>query len=366
MSHPTVPFGQPGAPAPVVLAPNQPMPSWNGQQQMMQGQPPAQPQPQQQVPQPAQFAPAQPAQFHSQLPPAPQQQGQPQGFPFQQAAPIQQAQPNQPQQPRQFIHDNFVMDGENVPLELRGRTWGQIRQIYGTLADSAIRANPRMIAAPPPNQPGQPQQQQPQQPAQPRPQQPAQPQQTDEIRSFWENPGQFVRDAVQQGIAPVVQRSNVDAAREAQQIAVTQIPDYAQIAPALQQIVSGAPVELLQDVNFWLSSADLARGRMIREGNYNGQRQPAQPQFGQPPQQPANGYPPRQFGPGISVPAQHQFFTEQPTPPQGNGFSFGSGNPTSWELTPEQKMYAQKMGMTEQEYRDWSGGVVREPQRRAW
>lgn len=363
MSHPTVPYGQPGGPATVVVPAGQSLPSWNQQQQMVQQpQPAQQPQPQvfmpQQQQQTQQFqpVPAQPAQFHSPLPPAPAQL---QGFPFQQAAPVQQQQQQQQQQqPRQVIPDNLVLDGDNIPLELRGRTWGQVRQIYGALADGFITNNPRAVPAPRPNMPGQPPQQQQQQ--QPATQRPAQPE-DDDTRRFWENPGQFVREAVNQGIAPVIQRGTVDAAREAHQIAQSQIPDYAQLAGELQRVAQGVPPELLADVDFWMSSADLARGRMIRNGTYRNGPQMQQPQ-NQQPQQPA----PR-FGPGMSVPAQHQFFTESPTPPTNGGYNFGGGNQSQFDLTPEQKEVARKFGMSEQEYKDWGATMqVQNSQRRSW
>lgn len=349
--HPTVPYGQPGGPATVVLPPNAPMPGFQ------QAQPQPQPQPQQ--PQYQQPAPQQP-------------QGTfPQGTqpPYQ---PQPQQQQQQPQQPEVRIPDNFVLDGPNVPQELRGRTWGQVRQVYGALASEFI-ARPGAAAAPRPNVP--------QQPApQPQMQQPQQPQQN-RAPSFWEDPEGSIRRVVDEQLQPVTQRTMQSAAEDARRSAMAEIPDFGVLEAEMIPMLRAAPdARLLTDVNFWKSTADLARGRLMGRGEYQhvqqNQNQNQQPQqgFRQPAPQVVVGYTqqgqpiygsPNQRGPGVAVPAQQQFFTESPTPPM-NGTFLGGNQMNQWELSPEQKLYAQKMGMTEQEYRDWSGGIAPSQQTRRW
>lgn len=364
--HPTVPYGQPGGPPTIVLPPNAPFPP-AGQQPQVGFQQPVQPQYQQ---------PVQPQQQQQQVPPGGSTFPPGTQPPYQPQQPMQQQQ--QQQQPQTTIPDNFVLDGPNVPAELRGRTFGQVRQVYSALATEFIR-RPGAQPAPAPNIPGAPPQQQQQQ----------QPQQGQQPRSFWEDPEGAVRRIVQAEVAPVQERTAQQAAQEAYQQAVRDIPDFQVLEAEMIPLLRAAPdPRLLTDVNFWKSTADLARGRMMSRGAYQPPMQQQQPQnqqrpapFTPAPQQPQQrqpvvvGYtqqgqpiysaPPAMPGPGNAVPAQHQFFSEAPTPPQYGTFISGN-NANQWELTPEQKMYAQKMGMSEQEYRDWSGGIQRPDQTRRW
>lgn len=347
--HPTVPYGQPGAPAAVVLPPTAPVPTASQAAAFAAAAPPA--------------PPAQPG-FYGAPPQAPAQPAQPapQGtFPAGTQPPYMGGQPGQqPQQQQQQeqvrIPDNFVLDGPNVPPELRGRTWGQVRQVYGALAQEFIGQRPGAVPAPRPNMPGAPAPQAPQAPQRTAAPQP--PQEGDRIRTFWEDPLAAIERVVDQRLAPVTQRTAAMAVQDAKNMAVSAIPDFAVLEAEMIPTLRAAPPELLADPNFWISTADLTRGRLMGAGRYDPRAAaPRQPQAPQAPQYP-------QPGPGVSVPA-HSFFTEAPTPPSPNGFN--GGNPNQWELTPEQKMYAQKMHMTEQEYRDWSGGVQRPTQaRRMW
>lgn len=298
-----------------------------------------------------------------QMPPAPQQQQQ--TFP-QQQAPAQWLQQQQPQQPQQqytqqnpppgnqpvqrvAIPDNVVLDGENVPAHLRGRTWGQIKQIHTALEqDFVSRQQPRL-----------PQQQQaPQQIPQPRGGRPNGI--PEEAQDFWSNPieaiGRVVDERVNRAIAPVTQRTTAMAIQEAQNVARAGIADYQILEAEVIQTLNGVPPEALADPRTWQNAADLARGRLMSRGQY----QAPQPQPNGQQQFQAN--PQYQRGPGAFVPAPvspvGQFFTEQPTPP--------SQDSQLNTITQDEAYYAQKMNMTPQEYVAWRGGVVRESNARRY
>lgn len=377
--HATVGYGLPGAP-PATVIPSQPAPGgWN---QPAAAAPPAQwgqpgaPQPGA-APIPPQSAfpvPSAPATFQG--PP-----GQPPVF---QGQPAAQPQPQAQPQARYDIPDHVILDGPGIPPEMRGRTFGQMKQIYGALASDFVS-----------RQPGRPAQNQPQPgvggpvpsgpPRGPQGQpvyvqgQPngGQPQQQDEVRQFWENPAGFIRQAVRdeagQIMGPVAQRNQAQSIQEARSIAASGIPDFAALEGEMMGMLTQAPPEALADPRLWISTADLVRGRLMAAGRYDPRWQNRQPA----PQGQANGAPQfggqnfHQQGPGVSVPApmapipQQQFFTEAPTaPPAGYG---GWGNQSNqWQLTPDQASYAQKMGMSEQQYRDWSGGVTPTANARRW
>ncbi len=353
--HPTVPYGQNGVPQAIVIPPNQPMPTAGQQQQMQQQaggyqqQVPYQQQPQQN-PQQQQY-------------PASQQQGT---FPPGTQPPFATQRPPQAlqQQSNVFqIPDNAVLDGPTVPPELRGRTWGQIRGAYSTMAQEFF-SQPGRIPAPRPNQIAAPQQQQQQQQVRPQ-----QTQGQDREPSFWENPEAAINRAVERQLQPVVQQATAEGIRSAYENARANIQDFGVLEQDLMTVMKGAPdAATLADPGFWRSTADLVRGRMMAEGRYNPQQvqqQQVQQQGGYPQQnqfQQQQSQPQQQRGPGVFQPAG-AFFTENPTPTPGMSFN---GQQMVRELTPEQKSIAQKMGMTEQEYRDWSVGFQQNAPVRSW
>ena len=351
--HPTVPYGQqpvpstvlpPQAPAqfqpqpgvqPGTQIPVQQQPSPSGWGQPGAPQPGAAPNPQQ--PQfPASTAPTFPA-------------GQQPPFAAPQPQPVQVPQ----QQPQNTIPDHVVLDGPGVPPELRGRTFGQMKQIYSALATEFVQRQGR---GPQQQQPAQQPQQQ-QQPQAPRQQAP---QADDETRQFWENPARYIRGAVREEaqaiMAPVSARSQAQAIQEARAIAASGIPDFQMLEPEMVQALTQLDPAALADPRTWNNVADLTRGRLMAQNRYG-----AQPQQPQQSQQPVY----RPAGPGSYVPApmapipqqplpQGQFFSEAPTPPQSGWFT---GQGTQRQLTPEQQNYARKMGMSDQQYIDWSGGI---------
>jgi hypothetical protein len=363
--HPTVGnFGMPGGPVTIERPSGQPPAAPQGGSWQM---PPAPQQQQQTFPQQQQQQQQQPpVQGYGQ--PAPPQ-GQPHptvgfGQPAPQGQQQQQQQQPQGQQQggqRSDIPDNLILDGAGVPPELRGRSWGQVKQIYGALAnDFLLRQNG-----------GQRQQQQQPAPQGRQQQQPpvyvqgqpngGQPPQGQRESSFWENPEETIARIVDSRLAPVTQRTTAMAIQEARQVARSGIPDFDYLEAEMIGIMAGADPNALADPRLWQSTAELARGRLMGRGQYDPRSAQRQPQNGQQ-QQPMND--PRQMrGPGGYVPAPvapvGQFFTEAPTPPQGGQqFGYDYGQNGQLQITGEEQGYARKMNMTDAEYVAWRGGVI--------
>jgi hypothetical protein len=309
------------------------------------------------------------------LPPAPQRQqqtfnSQPGTAPYQ-PQPQQQQQQQQPYQPQQDqpggqFDPNVIVDGPNVPPELRGRRMGQVMQIYTALADDWMRRNQHnasggSIAPQPQRQqepqgqpayvhPTQNQQQAPQaQPQRPVQQQP-QPQRQQE--PDWR---QEIRQIVSEVVAPVTQSNQASQVAQAREMARMAVPDFGDLEAEVMQMLSGVDPSGLTNPQVWEGAADMVRGRKIRAGQYSPQQNPNGNQFGQQVQNGMTGY--QHPGARPAVPAtqsqipQYQFFTEGPSAPQLQG--------PSGMLTPQERSYAQKMGMTDQDYIAWRGGVVR-------
>jgi hypothetical protein len=275
----------------------------------------------------------------------------------------QQPQQQRPQMQRLQMNGQEVLDGPGVPLELRGRTWGQVAQLYTQLADNYIRNN---RGQPQPQQ----QQQQPQgQPQMQQPQQQGQPQGQPRGDFLQNNIRQAVQEVVQQELAPVTAYTHQQAVQQAQQIALAQIPDLQDIQGHMQSILRDANPQLLAQPEFWLGAADLARGRAMKERMMGG---PAQPQpYGASGWQQAPSPQPQQFygqnGQGRAVPAQqnfpqptYSFFSEGPTPP-----SWGGQQQNMSDLGPHAVGMMQATGMTAEQYRAWQGGGQPQ-QRRGW
>jgi hypothetical protein len=352
--HPTVGnLGLPGAPV-TIERPN-PQPQYQ--------QPQGAPQPQQggwvmpAAPAPQQGTFDQQQQQPQYQQPAPQQQQQPQFQPhptanYGQPQPQQQPQQNFQNQPAQrvVIPDRVIMDGESVPPELRGRTWGQVKQIYGALANDFMMRDNRQ------RQPQQPQQPQAYVQGEPNGGQPQQrggrPQQGQAATGFWADPEGTIERIVDSRVAPITQRTTAMAIQEARNIAAAGIPDFQMLEGEIMGIVAGADPAALADPRLWQSTADLARGRLMGRGQYDPRQM--QQQNGQHQQQ--NGQ--VQRGPGQFVPAPvspvGQFFSEAPTPPQ----NWQGSTSTMNSITPEEQSYARKMQMTDEDYIAWRGGVI--------
>ncbi len=340
--HPTI--GQLGmAPQATVQPPQYQQPSLQQNQQIAQlqqsdpnrslpqGLPPQQPQgqpPHQTIP----FNPQQPQgqfqpQYQQQPPQQPQvQQTQPQTTQFQ-----------TPQGQRFEMPDNAILDGPNVPAELRGRTWGQARQIYTALAGNYLAG--RQPAAPAPQPEPQAQQPQAGRPAGPR-----------QGGDFWTDPEGTIARVVDQRIgtamAPVISQGAQVQAEQAMRVAASGISDWQQLYPEVLTVISesGAAVNQLGDPRVWASAADLARGRLAGRGQYQNGHVPA-------PQQQTRG-------PGAYVPAQvappiGQMFTEAPTPPQHQ-----FGQPGNMQITPDEEFFQQRSGLDRETWLAWRNQIT--------
>lgn len=355
--HPTVGnLGLPGGQAPQgsvvpqgfqqVPAPQQSQQLSYAPQQMQQANP-AQSLPQgiPQTPQPQQQHPTIP------LNPQPQPQGQMQGWQGMPPQPPANQAPQQPQSPqfqtpqgqRFEVPDNAILDGPNVPPELRGRSWGQVRQLYSALSTQFLAGRQQQQNQQQPE--SQPQQQAPQQPQGGRP---AGPQQG----GFWSDPEATIARVVDQRInsalAPIQQQTAQQQAEQAMRVAASGISDWQTLWPEIIQVVSesNADPRALGNPAVWSNAADLARGRLAGRGQYQTGVVQAPAQV--------------QRGPGSWVPAQMAppmggMFTEAPTPPQ-NQFGQPQQNNT---LTPEEQFYAQKSGMSNEEYVAWRNQITR-------
>lgn len=270
--------------------------------------------------------------------PAPQYPQNP-GY-TQQGQPIQQQPLQQPQQQTVQLHDNVILDGPAVPEELRGRTMGQFKQIYTALATDWLQRNPGG---------------QPQAPQAPQPQaQPAQGQ--DATTDFWTDPAGYIQRTVQQAVSPMTQQAVGAQIAQARQIAMQGVPDFAQLEGEVMGLLSVIPEEARTTPQAWVNAIDLARGRMIRSGQYGRQQvqQPAQqanqyPTVQQPNVPTQYGAPPAVHGgPGSAVPASmvplYGFYTEAPTPPAPQQ----AGMPSQ-----QDQFYAQKFGMDVSTYMAW-------------
>lgn len=406
--HPTVTYGQPGGQQAQVLPPQgqagYAAPAGVQPQVMPQGQagyyqysadriPPAPGQ--QQAPQAA------PVYVQGQG----QQAGAPQGYPQvpaqnggypQPPAAQPYGAPNYPSQSqgqqggqRLNIDPNTILDGPGVPPELRGRRFGQVMSAYSNLAEDFVRRQGFQRSG---GQPGVGQSQQRQQ--EPQGQQHGQQPQGQQRQqpTDWR---QEIRGIVQEVVAPLQQRTTAQSAHEALTQARQRIPDFAELEQDIVQSLQGAGPDALANIAVWESAADLARGRRMRQGQLLPPPHGSQPQVGlQQIQGPNPGgqhvvqtqygpvaVPPNRAAPqvnGVSqqfggqqsvavqgyypqqpqaVPAQsaqipqYQFFTEGPTPPQMHSISN--------MLTPQERDYAKKMGMTDEDYMAWRGGVIR-------
>lgn len=287
------------------------------------------------------------------LPPVPQQQ--------QSGQQIQNAQVQpQPSQPAPVqISGQTVLDGPDVPVELRGKTMAEVLGLYRGLA--RLHVGPSQVAQPAPVPQAQHQARPQVQQTQPQ-QQPAHQAMT--ASEFFRDPGQAIRNAVREVVAAEVQpalapvqhqalMNSIAAARvhAANQIGVEQ---FQQLEPVMQELLQGADPQALANPQMWMVAAQTAAGRMALAQRI-GQEQPQQPQ--QPPRPngatPAGGFPAQFVGPhGQPLPNVSSFFSEQP----GTG---GAPVGAAAQLNASQMEAARLMDMTPEQYLAWSGGVQR-------
>lgn len=310
---------------------------------------------------------------------------------------VNQGQGQQPQGQQQGhqiqLGDDMILDGPNVPHELRGRTFGQVKKIYQALASDWVRRQTQPQGAGQPQPQGQaPQGQQPPQGYGQQPQQ-FQQGQGDQSRrgasdDFYIPPNQRNGGGQQQGqqqpqgqgqpdlvsaireaMSPLFQREAASGLMQARQYAAQSIPDFNELEGDIMQMLSGASPEALANPAVWEGAADLARGRKARArqngGQGQGPYQQPQTQFmtqvpGVPaaygsPQQPQTaptgapqGWP--NFVPANQQPHPGQFFSEGPTPPAPT---------TQVGLSPMQRRIAEQFNMDPNEYAQWSAQATR-------
>jgi hypothetical protein len=346
---------QPQGSTGVPQMPQQPQVQQPGVQQGYSFDPANLPQPQQQVQTPQQgqsqqpsWAPQQPQQQFAQQP----QQGQPWG-----------GQPQMPQAPQaqRFVpQGQMILDGPDVPPELRGRTWGEAMRLHTALATDWRQRN----AAPTPAQQtlqsqgqfpqqapqGQPQAQRPQAQAQANP------------AAFFQDPerrvaeivGQVIDQRVMPALQPMVQQSQASAVHEARRIAAQGMPDFQQLEGELVQALSQLPASELTNPGVWVAAANMIRGQQVASGQYRAPQQNGQvPQ----PQWNGNGAFGGRYEPAQQQIPQGQFFSEAPTAPPVQGYA---QNGAGRMPTQEEQFYAQKWGMPIGEFMAYKYGVAQQ------
>lgn len=275
--------------------------------------------------------------------------GFPAPWPTQQAPTLQQPPmapsmwPQQQQPQRVQLTDSTILDGPTVPAHLRGRTWGQVRQLQSGLEQEYIQRNQTpagaSLSALPTGYP----QQQPQRPPQ--------------GGNFWQNPeqrvaeivGQTIQQTVLPALQPMMQQSFNSAAQQAEAQARASIADFAYLEQDIRATLAAASPEARSNPALWEATADLVRGQKMRSGQYAPQQPPRGALVAQPTQ--SQGL---QAVPAYSPPATHTFFTEGPTTPSVAGY----GQPAVAQMTQDDHIRAQQFGMTPQQWLEWKGSMT--------
>lgn len=280
------------------------------------------------------------------LPPAPQQPGQPQPQTQTQpqAAPQSYQQPASAQaQPQPGIGLDTVLQGSQFPAELQGRTMREALQTYQGMRNVIMQ---NLYGQPLPS--GQPQAQ----PA-PAPAKPAQPPAQGEPQWDWKNPGPaikaMVQEAVQSNVAPMIapihQQTMMRTIQEVRQSVANELGPqrFAQLEPQILGMLNGVDPNYLTNPQTWRVAAWTAIGQQAAYGR------PAEGQ----PQPQANGAPVQNLPPGMNpVPNLNSFFTERP----GTSARQEAG---PQPLNPMEQYVARQMGKSEAEYAAWKGGIAR-------
>lgn len=282
------------------------------------------------------------------------------------------------------ITDDVILDGPNVPPELRGRPFGMVRQLYTGLTQhflnsqgggqQSLGAGQQAVGGTGYQQPGA----QGGQPQQQGGQQPAGSAQGVSAAQFLSNPTQVLDQMLdaklQQYMGPLQQQSFQQGVRDAYAQASTAIPDFRALEPLIIAKVAGLPPEARTNLAVWQNAANMARGEAVANGTYQvamNSLQTAQRQGGVQAEVPqwngqnrvgaqVNGMPQPMlaFGNGGGAagwqPAHNYpfmpVFSESPT---GPGYhEMGSGM-----LTPAQRDAARKFSMSDEQYMAWLGGI---------
>lgn len=255
-----------------------------------------------------------------------------------------------------------ILDGPGVPAELRGRKVSEVMRIYGALTQNFLSTQNR--AQNPQAPPSQPQVQAPapQAPAPQvqsfRPQMPAQPQFQPQAPQQMSNLTiEDVRQVVHEAVAPFT--PNVIETAKAR--AVQFIPDFKELEADIILALRGSSQQALADPEYWISAADLARGKRMRAQvpqtpqipqtphalQFGAFPQPTSPQFAPPLLPGQNPHVPPMAQPQRPQPAQ--FFSEAPTAPGINQGTYAAVP----QLTAAEKNVADKAGMSYEVYAAW-------------
>lgn len=292
-------------------------------------------------------------------------------MPMPQAPTYPQAQP-----PRQSFTGEEVLDGANIPVELRGRKLSDAMKIYAALAEDFLtrRRGPQVQngqTQQQQNQPGFAQAQQPQgQPRTPQGQftganfQVPQNQNVQGGDPESDRIAGIVRQVVGEAVAPFQQQQNATQISSTLSRVRQGIPDFQQLEPEIMEAVKGASDESLVREDFWTSAADMIRGRRMRQAQMgqtgsNQIQAQVQPQV----QNFVGGYPQAQmpapqYMPGMNPnipqpqaprPQTNVFFSEAPTAP--SPFQNTHGGATT--LTQAEMRIADQAGMPHDVFAAW-------------
>lgn len=277
---------------------------------------------------------------------------QPQVLPGQQPQYQQQFQQQQPQpqiQPQAGADLNQRLAGPGIPVELQGRSLGELIQIHNGLRQIHLQS-----LSQPQNQPTY--QQQTPAPAQPQVQ-PSTGPQSGTPAWDWRNPEPHIQRATEAvvsrlfeerlmpALAPMMQNNAVQTITNARNSAAQHIGPqrFAQLEPLIHQSLQGIDPRALMNPQTWVVAAERAAGVLALNPQMNGQVRQA-PQNGGP-----GVYPVQQVAPGANpLPNLNTFFSEQPTQ--------GGPGVQQTQLSDAQRYYADQMGIPYAVYAAWSGG----------
>lgn len=275
----------------------------------------------------------------------------PQQRQVQQQQMMQQQQPNGPmvQQPS-GVGINARLDGQDVPLQYRGRPVGEVLQMLEGMRQFHFQQQQNQ---PQRTQPGQGQQQNAGQPQQGAEQQ--------QPGWDWKKPDESIARVVDQRVgaqieglfnrlqpmlAPVAASNLMNEAQNARQSAANQIgrERYAQLEPAIMDFLKGADPTSLTNPATWTAAAryvigDLAmRGVQVPMGQTQNGHQPG-------------AFPVQQVG-QIQNPSPNlnSFFSEQPNQ--------GGVGPQGLQLSGEQMAMAQAMNIAPADFAAWAQGLA--------
>lgn len=150
-----------------------------------------------------------------------------------------------------------------------------------------------------------------------------------------------VGDMIEQAIARAMAPQTAISVETVYRRVAGEFQDWSQHALQVQEAVRGADPSTLLNPEVWRAAYYFVKGRALSQGgDTTSPPAPSVPVTG-----PVYNLPPQQTG----------FFAEGPSAPPAQF----SGQPnTGAGLTSEQRLYARRFGMTDQQYIDWSHGNV--------